>query len=113
MSDLVNLSGREDMPVSDRIGLLRAELMLAPFGGVSEATIAATRTIHDIKLTIVGIRGIIDLCERAYARGETDVTLGRGAHLMLSPIECLVLAWKRGGHREYLRVRTMQRKTVP
>lgn len=38
----MNVSGREDLLVSDRVNLLRAELMFAPFGGVTEATVATT-----------------------------------------------------------------------
>jgi len=109
---LVTASGREDLSVSDRIGLLRAALLHTPFNGITDTTVAATQSIHDLKLTICDIRGTIDLCERAYARGETDATLARGARLVLSPIECLVLAWKRGGHLEYQRIRTAQRGLV-
>lgn len=95
---LVNVSGREDLSVSDRIGLLRAALWHSPFNGITESTVAATQSIHDLKLTICDIRGILELCERAYARGETDVTLARGAHLVLSPIECLVLGRRPARH---------------
>lgn len=110
---LVNVSGREDLSVGDRIGLLRAALLHPPLNGISEATIAVNQAIHDVKLTVCDIRGTIELCERAYARGETDATLARGAHLVLSPIECLVLAWKRGGHLEYQRIRAAQRRLDP
>jgi hypothetical protein len=111
--NLVNVSCREDMSVSDRIDLMRAELMQPPFAGVTEATIAATQAIHDVKLTICRIRGTIALYDAAVARGETEERLARGANLMLSPVECLILAWKRGGHREYLRVRGAQRRICP
>lgn len=108
--DLVSASGREDMSVGDRIGLMRADLMQPPFAGVTEATIAATQAIHDVKLTICRIRGTIDLYDAAIARGTTEARLERGANLMLSPVECLILAWKRGGHREYVRIRAEQRR---
>src|SRR4051812_4293416 len=73
---LVNVSGREDLSVGDRLGLLRAALLHTPFNGITDSTIAATQSIHDLKLTVCDIRGTIELCERAYARGETDATLG-------------------------------------
>lgn len=108
--DLVNVSGREGMSVSDRIALLRADLMNDPFRGVTEATVASSRTIHDIKLTMCAIRSTLEMCDEAYARGETDATLAKGAHLVLSPVECVVLAWRRGGHREYQLVISAQHK---
>lgn len=108
--DLVNASGRESMPVSDRVDLMRAELMQPPFAGVTEATIAATQAVHDVKLTICRIRGTIELYDAAVARGETEARLSRGADLILSPTECLILAWKRGGHREYQRIHAEQRR---
>lgn len=113
MEDFVNVSGREDMSVSDRIGLMRAELMFPPFGGVTEASIAATQAIHDVKLTICRIRGTIDLYDAAIARGTTKARLEHGADLMMSPTECLILAWKRGGHLEYQRIRAAQRRLSP
>jgi hypothetical protein len=111
--DLVNVSGREDMSVSDRIALLRTDLMNDPFRGITEATVANSQTIHDIKLTVGHIRSTLEMCDRAYARGETDETLSKGAHLMLSPVECVVLAWRRGGHREYQRVIAALREMQP
>lgn len=107
--DLVNVSGREDLSVGDRIALLRADLMNDPFRGISEVTIASSRTIHDLKVTVGLVRSTLEMCDRAYARGETDLTLAKGAYLVLSPVECAVLAWRRGGHHEYQRVIAAQR----
>lgn len=108
--DLVRESGREGMAVGDRVGLLRADLMREPFLGITDMTIAATTSIHDLKVTICAVRGAIGLYESACALGQSDETLTRGADLVLSPVECLVLAWRRGGHREYVRVVRAQRR---
>jgi hypothetical protein len=103
------VSGREDLPVADRIGLMRADLFTRPFIGVSPH-VGRTEcdTIHDLKLTIGRIRGTIEMFERAKARGVADADLERGANKVLSPIECLILAWRRGGYPEYKRVRALQ-----
>lgn len=106
--DLISTSGRETMSVSGRIGLLQAELLFAPFTGVGPETPARTQPIHDLKLTIGWIRNTIELHARAVARGQNDETLAKGANTMLSWLECLVLAWKRGGHEEWKRVRREQ-----
>lgn len=104
--DLINSSGRESEPISDRVGLLRAALLYPPFTGVPVCSV--TQEIHDVKLTIGWIRGAIELYDAAIARGQTEAKLSRGADLIFSPVECLVLAWKRGGHAEYQRVRHAQ-----
>lgn len=104
--DLVNRSGRESSPVADRVGLLRAALLYPPFTGVPVRSV--TQRIHDVKLTIGWIRGAVELYDAAIARGETEARLSRGADLIFSPVECLVLAWRRGGHGEFQRVRRAQ-----
>jgi hypothetical protein len=111
--DLIAESGRESMPVSGRVGLLEAELMFSPFNGVSDATRSVSQAIHDLKLTVGWIRNTIALVAQAKSRGQTDETLAKGANHFLSWIECLVLAWKRGGHQEWQRVHREQyaRKT--
>lgn len=106
--DLVSASGREDLPVSDRVDLLRASLLHPPLTGIP--TRSVTQEIHDLKLTVGWVRGAIGLYEAAVARGESDSGLGLGAHLILSPVECLILAWKRGGHQEFEAVRISQRE---
>jgi hypothetical protein len=106
--DLVNVSGRENLPVSQRVALLAADLMFEPFVGITEASRASSQTIHDLKLTVGRIRGTIELHAEAVARGQNDETLAKGADSFLSETECLVLAWRRGGHREYKRVRKLQ-----
>jgi hypothetical protein len=137
--DLVATSGREDLPVADRVGLLRAALLYAPLSDIPARSV--TREIHDLKLRALGmitgpirgaspsrlhpknsqlinsraltvgwIRGAIKLYDDAVARGETEARLSRGAHLIFSPVECLVLAWKRNGHCEFRRVRAAQRE---
>lgn len=109
MPNLVSRSGREPLSVKDRIDLMRADLMTPPFSGVSDQTRAVTQSIHDLKMTIGRIRNTIALYECARARGTTDEQLQNGADRMLSDTECLVLAWRRGGHREYDRVHRAQR----
>ncbi len=105
--DLVSVSGREDLPVGDRVGLLRAALLSPPLNGLP--TCSVTQEIHDLKLTVGWTRGAIGLYDAAVARGENGDRLQRGSHLILSPVECLILAWKRGGHREFERIRSAQR----
>jgi hypothetical protein len=105
--DLIATSGREDLPVVDRIGLLRAALLSPPLARIPERSV--TQEIHDARLTAGWVRAAIELYDRAIARGQTEATLARGARRMLSPVECLVLAWRRGGHVEYERVRQAQR----
>lgn len=48
--------------------------------------------------------------EVAPGRGQTAASLQRGADLILSETECLIMAWRRGGHEEYKRVRKAQYK---
>lgn len=107
--DLVNISGRESLSPKDRIDLMRADLMAPPFFGIMESTRASSQTIHDLKLTTGAIRGTIELYEQAISRGQTDETLAKGADQFFSDIECQILAWRRGGHREYQRIRKQQR----
>lgn len=107
--DLITRSGREGLPVADRIGMLRADLLHEPFLGISSETSASSQTVHDLKLTIGRIRGTIELYEMAKKRGTSDERLEKRADQMMSDTECLVLAWRRGGHPEYERVRREQR----
>lgn len=107
--DLVQISGRETMSVSSRVGLLETELMFPPFNGIGDATRSVSQAIHDLKITVGWIRSTIDLHKQAIARGQTDQTLAKGADTMLSWLECLILAWKRDGHEEWVRVRKEQR----
>jgi len=111
--DLITTSGRETLTVKDRVGLLRAALFYPPFNGITQDTRAATQAIHDLKLTIGWMRGTIDLYDRAVERGQTEEALAKGADKMLSRVECVILAWKRGGHPEYKRVRRAQMETLP
>ena len=104
--DLIAVSGRSDLPTADRVGLLRAALLHRPLVGIPVRSV--TQEIHDLKLTVGWIRSAVELYDAAVARGETEARLSRGADLVLSPVECLVLAWKRGGHREFRRVRSAQ-----
>jgi hypothetical protein len=108
--DLIERSGREGLSLTDRAGLLRHDLLIRPFNGITDATSAVTQVIHDLKLTVGAIRNTIALYEQAIERGQTDETLKKGARSFFSPIECQILAWRRGGHREWLRVRAEQRK---
>lgn len=107
--DLITLSGRESNTVAERIDMLRTDLMYEPFLGISSETRASSQTIHDLKLTIGRIRNTIALYEQAKKRGTSDELLEKGANRMMSDTECLVLAWRRGGHKEYERVRREQR----
>jgi hypothetical protein len=106
---LVSHSGRESMSPNDRARLLEAELMQPPFIGISNETVAATNQIHDLKITIGAMRGVIELYDRAVARGQPEASLVKGADYFFSDIECWVLAWRRGGYREYVRIRLAQR----
>jgi hypothetical protein len=106
---LVSRSGRESLSPSDRARLLEAELMQPPFIGISSATVAATNQIHDLKVTIGVVRDVVRLYDRAIASGRTDATLTKGADFFFSDVECWILAWRRGGYREYVRVRLAQR----
>ena len=109
--NLITASGRETMSLIDRIDLLRADLMAPPFLGI-EPNVGRTpnQNVHDLKLTIGWIRNVIALYEQAIARGQTNESLERGSNRMVSPIECLVLAWRRGGHSEYQRVHRLQKE---
>lgn len=106
--DLITTSGRENLAIADRIGFLESDLMKPPFLGIGEDTRAVSMSIHDLKITICIIRGTIDLYRQAKARGTEDAVLERGAKLVVSPVECQVLAWRRGGHLEWKRVRKLQ-----
>lgn len=106
--DLVNISGRENLEPGVRVALMTTDLWTEPFIGISEASIASSQTIHDLKITVGIIRSVIKLYHDAIARGQTDETLAKGADVFFSEPECLILAWRRGGHREYQRVRALQ-----
>ena len=107
LPNLISTSGRETDPIVDRVGLLRAALLYPPFTGIPVRSV--TQAIHDLKLTVGWIRGAIELYDEAVARGVPEARLARGADRVFSPVECLVLAWKRGGHAEFQRVRKDQR----
>lgn len=111
--DLVLVSGRETMELAARIDLLEAELMREPFLGISEATRATSQTIHDLKITVGAVRGAVQLYRDAIARGRTDAELVGGARSIVAPYECWVLAWRRGGHDEWKRVRRLQHERRP
>lgn len=104
--DLVTASGREGLPVSERAALLAADIMQPPFTLIPQQLYGytVTQSIHDIKLTIGWIRNTLTLYERAVSRGQTDETLAKGANRFFSGMECHVLAWRRGGHAEFVRV---------
>lgn len=104
--DLVTTSGREGMSPSERAALLAADIMQSPFTLIPQQTygITITQSIHDLKLTIGWIRNTLALYERAVSRGQTDETLAKGANRFFSGMECYVLAWRRGGHSEFVRV---------
>ena len=108
--DYITVSGREDLSLSDRIDLLEANLMRPPFFGTDSLTPAVNRTIHDLKITIGYVRDVIDLYRAARKRGKTDEQLSAGAVRFIAPAECWVLAWFRGGHAEWKRIRDLQRK---
>lgn len=114
--DLIEFSGRENMPVSERAALLAHDLMYPPFTLIPEVKFGLTGTpaylqnIHDLKLTVGWIRNLITLYERAVARGENNETLAKGANRFFSQIECRVLAWRRGGHQEFVRVLKLQKE---
>jgi hypothetical protein len=75
--DLVATSGREDLPIVDRVGLLRAALLQRPLIGLPVCSV--TQEIHDLKLTVGWVRGVVELYDNAVARGETEARLARGA----------------------------------
>ncbi len=108
--DLINVSSNEHLSVADRINLMRGALLFPPFTLIPERSV--TQSIHDLKLTVGRIRNTIALYDRAIERGTSEETLAKGANRMLSDTECLILAWRRGGHLEYERVRRLQRDTV-
>lgn len=110
MTDLIATSGREALPLAERIQLLENQLLFAPFNGITTDTPAATQAIHDLKVTVGAIRSVIEMYRAARARGVPDDVLTPGAATMVAPYECWVLAWKRGGHLEWQRVRKEQFK---
>lgn len=107
--DLITESGRESMTLQDRMDLLESDLMREPFLGITQETRASSQTIHDLKVTIGYVRGTVDLYRQAKRRGTADELLQRGARSMVSPAECWILAWRRGGHAEWKRVVKLQR----
>lgn len=99
------------MPVSERAALLRAELLQSPLDLIPVRSV--TQAIHDLKLLKGAIEGLLEMYDAAVARGENDITLAKGAITFFSPIECRLLAWRRGGHREWVRVRAAQKARKP
>src|SRR5262249_36563298 len=109
VSTEITESGRETMLLSERIDLLRSDLMAEPFLGMENAR-ALSQEIHDLKFTIAWVRGVIDLYDRRRSEGIAEERLQAGAYQVVSPAECWVLAWRRGGHREWKRVVQRQRE---
>lgn len=108
--DYVQTSGREQLPLCDRIQLLENALLQEPFIGIDSSTRAITQAIHDLKITVAVIRSVVETYRAAVRRGMTDEELQRGARSMVAPYECWVLAWKRGGHQEWQRTRREQHR---
>lgn len=100
-------SGRESMALADRVALLEADLMAEPFLGITDATRATSQTIHDLKLTIGYIRNTVALYKKRKSQGVPDAELEKGAYVFITPMECMVLAWRRGGHQEWQRIRKL------
>lgn len=93
--DLVTTSGREDMTMGDRMGLLawnRVWLEVQPGNGA---------VVHD-RAQLLEIMTLLDHC---HTKSSLQYVLARE----ISSVECLVMAWRRGGHTEYRRILTMQR----
>lgn len=84
-------SGREDLPVVDRIGLLVYDKLWL------EGLPGDAAMVHD-RANLVAMISMMRDCSE----------LGILSHIVereLSTAECLVMAWRRGGHQEYRRIR--------
>lgn len=95
--NLVTESGREHLSLADRAGLLDADvfslMQLKPEYDGSNGS-----TCHEFNRLVSMIRS----CARACRDDSPSAAGWRTAHL--SRTECLVLAWRRGGHEEEHRV---------
>lgn len=107
-ADLVATSGRETLSLRDRIDLLRAELLQPPLNALPGRSV--TQAIHDLKILIAIVRSTIQLVDERIAAGVAWERMEPGASRFVAPIECQLLAWRRGGHVEWQRVRRAQRE---
>ena len=101
--DLITTSGRESMSTVERIRMLSNEIILleanAPvFGHVRHASSGAE--VHELANLLGLLKNVIVLYE---ALGTTST---------LSTCECMVLAWRRGGYAETMRIRNLRRSAA-
>ncbi len=109
-ADLVLSSGREEMSIKDRAGLLRVDMDWLRGQKPPMPREASKRraffnvngaSIHDANCLI----GYADSVVHLLGRGS-KISLDR---LGLSELECQMMAWRRGGHAEYKRTRARQK----
>jgi hypothetical protein len=100
--DMISVSGREDLPLDDRIGLLEQDILLFQMQ-VAKFKTGEGSSIHAINSLIGAASGTITLYNR-------DGKLSVFSMGYLPKLECLMMAWKRGALSEYQRVDLAQRK---
>ena len=122
VANLITSSGREELSLADRIGLLRADMeWLRRYCPTFESREdrrqtyrdfifgPSGQTIHDVNCTLGYASMLVGIHERAVAQNITNHLPVRDGACSLSELECQILAWRRGGLREYKNVREQQR----
>lgn len=107
--DGVLRSGREDLPLSERIGLLRVDS--AWLGGMEPSGPGfrgGGDFVHDLRCLYAYINDLVYTCERKPTWGEGCFDDGTPRVDFVSRLECRALAWRRGGHQEERRVWRLQ-----
>lgn len=113
--DLIYESGREHLPLEDRVGLLRQDDLLLQANRPIydpdadkkvEYAQSTGHQAHQFNQLRGMINGVIRDCD---AKGDAN-TWGRS---WLSKCECRILAWRRGGVTEYNRISRLQMRLKP
>jgi hypothetical protein len=116
--DLVRVSGRESLEPADRVGLLEADLMwlVSTMPKYEQGTDygvfdrAHSSTVHALNQTVGAIREVSSRWQRfAALPGRTPENARAWADAAISPVECDVLALRRGGASEFHRIRWARR----
>ncbi len=107
--DMISVSGREDLPLGDRIGLLEQDILLFQMQ-VAKFKAGDGYSIHAVNSLVGLARGEVALYYRDSEFRERLYTNLPRVAARLAGLECLMMAWKRGALAEYQLVDLAQRK---
>jgi len=110
--DLVLCSGRESLPLTERVGLLRADsAWLQGMDPSGPSRRGQGDFIHDLVQLYALINDTVFFFEKSAKHDDDRTRIEGSVHLaFISRLECRVLAWRRGGHQEERRIARLQRE---